>query len=242
MYEVACVVDAGAERLKNDDRAVVGGRVIDAGAYSASVQQVLAAVCDGVGGEAFGDEAAQLTASCFSGIPDGPINAGIIMEYIKRADELVQARQKKSLSHSKMASTIAGIYVNGSDFLAFNVGDSRVYRYRPPYIAQLSTDHSLMEELRAIGIEPGPEQEHIITHYIGGKASNPCIVDGRDKAFDCDIFMLCTDGVSDALDEIELESLFSVEEGLEAKCRRIIYAAIAKGSADNLSVVLIRRV
>lgn len=65
MYEVACVVDAGAERLKNDDRAVVDGRVIDAGAYSASVQQVLAAVCDGVGGEAFGDEAAQLTASCF---------------------------------------------------------------------------------------------------------------------------------------------------------------------------------
>lgn len=240
MYEVACLVDAGVGSKENDDRVVIGDRVVDNGTFSKQMPIAFAAVCDGVGGELFGNEAAQIVAACFSEAVPETLDIAQIAQRTELANARVLAAQKQDRFHAKMASTVAGIVVNGNDCIAFNVGDSRVYRYRAPYIAQLTTDHSVEEEMRALGLEPKEEQAHIITRFMGSKAVKPDIIDGTNKAFADDMYIICSDGVSDVIDDIELEEFLSKDLSLEDMCKEIVAAAIAKGSEDNLSVILIK--
>ena len=168
MLEAACLVEAGVKSPKNDDRVAMNSELMAEGSYSTICENHgLFIVCDGVGGEAFGYEAAEITTSIFSGLSGKELTIEIIKEHIVKANEAVLTAQKKDSYHARMATTIAGVYINGDDFIVFNVGDSRIYRYRNPYIMQLSTDHSVWQEQIDLGLEPKPEQRNMITHYLG---------------------------------------------------------------------------
>ena len=231
MLEIACMVDGGKRSPANDDRAAVNKQLVLQGFYSETVKgPSILVVCDGVGGEAYGYEAAEISANIFSNLSGAQLNADTIKENIEKANEAVIAAQKKDFKHSKMSTTIAGLYINENDFIAFNVGDSRVYRYRTPYIMQLSTDHSL------------PEQKNVITRYLGGCYSKPDIVEGIGKFFDKDVFALCSDGVWGSLDSDDFEDILSQDTGLEEKCKALVSLALKKGSTDNLSIIIARRI
>ena len=242
MFRVVCIVDEGIERNGNDDRAVVCRAVVCDGFYEEETKTVLAAVCDGVGGEAFGGKAAEIAVTHFSLLLDLNVTEEIIRSAINEVNTLIVNAQKEDKAYARMASTIAGIYLNGDDYIAFNVGDSKVFRYRPPYIAQLSTDHSLVEDLKELGLDAKPGQEHVITRYLGGQYSTPEIVDGKGKSLDCDVYLVCSDGISDVLSEIDLEELFSQPIPDGELCRKLVDMAIFKGSTDNLSAIIIRRI
>ena len=229
MLEIACFVDIGL-RTKNDDRVAVNSKLISKGSYSETAENsCLTIVCDGVGGEAFGNEAAEMVTDVFSRISGSKINVDIINDYIAKANEAVINAQKKDESHSRMTTTIAGLYINENDFISFNVGDSRVYRYRSPYIMQLSTDHSL------------PEKTNVITRYIGGDYAEADIVEGKSRVFDKDIYVLCSDGVWGSLKNEDFENELLQKSGLEEKCQSLVKLALEKGSRDNLSIIIIRR-
>lgn len=241
MFKISCVVDAGIGCYGNDDRAMVLRHVITEGFYEEIADTALAVVCDGVGGENFGYEAAEIVVNYFSQSLDQDITAESIRSRIADANSLILYAQKKDNSHRNMATTIAGIYLNDDDYIAFNVGDSKVLRYRPPYIAQLSTDHTLIEDLKELGIQPKPEHEHIITRCLGSHSAEPEIVYGKDKAFDCDVYIVCSDGISDVISDVEFECIMAADIPDKELCWKIIEVAISKGSKDNLSVIILRR-
>jgi len=241
MLEIACIVDIGI-RPKNDDRAAVNSELIPLGTHSeVSGNSCLVVVCDGVGGEKYGNEAAEIVADTFSRLSGNQLNVEIINENIKKANEAVITAQKTDINHSKMATTIAGLYINGDDFIAFNIGDSRIYRYRS-YISQISKDHSLWQEQIDSGLSPQPGQESVITRYIGGKFAVPEIVEGTGRVFDNDIYILCTDGVWGVLEDNDFEKVLSVYENINEACKTLISLAIEKGSQDNLSIIIVRRI
>ncbi|MDR0312489.1 MAG: serine/threonine-protein phosphatase [Treponema sp.] len=242
MLEIACVVEAGRRAPKNDDRAAINSKLVSQGSYTESAGETcLAVICDGVGGEAFGNEAADIVTDIFSRLSETPLTIDIINEYIVKANEAVIIAQKTDSKHSKMSTTIAGLYINGDDFIAFNVGDSRIYRYRS-YIAQISKDHSVMQEQIDLGLEPKPGHENIITRYIGGKHAIPEIVDGTGRVFYNDVYVLCTDGVWGVLEDNDLEDILSQDSKTEKACQALIDLALQKGSTDNLSAIIVRRV
>ena len=241
MFEIACVVDAGIGCHGNDDRAMVCHQVIDSGYYSTTAEQVFAVICDGVGGEAYGYEAAGIAAKHFASLDEQQLTAEQIRQELIAADMLIRQAQQQDAAHAQMASTAAGIWLSGDDFIAFNVGDSRVYRYRPPYIAQLSTDHSLTEEMKALGLEPKPEQVHVITQYLGGACHRPEVVDGHDMAFERDTYLICSDGISDVISDLELEEIMARNLPLKDLCWYLVEHAVEQGSEDNLSVIIVRR-
>jgi len=241
MLEIACVVEGGVKFPANDDRAAINNKLVTQGSYSETAETTcLVVICDGVGGEAFGNEAADIVTDIFSRLSGTQLTIDIIEEYIIKANEAVINAQKTDSSHSKMSTTIAGLYINGSDFIAFNVGDSRIYRYRS-YITQISKDHSIRQEQIDLGLEPKPWQENIITHYIGGTHAVPEIVDGTGRIFDNDIFILCTDGVWGVLDDDDFEKILSQKNKIDESCQALIDLALQKKSNDNLSIIIVRR-
>lgn len=242
MLEIACLVEAGVRAPKNDDRAAVNSELIAEGAYSATCENKgLFIVCDGVGGEAYGNEAAEITTGIFSGISNLELTVDIIKENIQKSNEAVLAAQKKDAARSRMSTTIAGVYIKDDDFIAFNVGDSRIYRYREPYIMQLSTDHSVWQEQIDLGLEPKPEHRSMITHYLGGRSCEPAIVDGKEKLFENDIFVICSDGVWDLLEFCDFENALYANKPLSEICKFLVELALEKGSDDNLSIIIVRR-
>jgi len=243
MLEIACMVDPGVKKPANDDRVFVNSTIISQNSYTETVDRMcLMAVCDGVGGEAYGNEAADIVVDIFSRISGTPLTIDIINEHIEKANKAVIAAQKNDLKHSKMSTTIAGLYINGNDFIAFNIGDSRIYRYRSPYISQISKDHSLRQEQIDLGFEPNPGQESIITHYIGGMCAIPEIVDGIGRVFENDIYILCSDGVWGVLAEDDFENVLSHGLSVKKSCEALISLALEKKSKDNLSIIICKRI
>jgi len=242
MLEIACVVDGGIRKPLNDDRAVVNGKLVSEGSYTETVDSAcLAVVCDGVGGEAYGYEAAEIVTEIFSHLSGTPLTVDLIDEYIAKANQAVIAAQKVDFTHSKMATTIAGLYINGDDFIAFNVGDSRIYRYRS-YISQISRDHSLWQEQIDLGLAPKPGQEGVITHFIGGPCAVSETVDGTGRVFNNDVYILCSDGVWGVLEDDDFENVLSKEKTVEKACEELVALALKKESKDNLSAIIVRRV
>lgn len=241
MLEIACVVDPGVKFPANDDRAAVNNKIIAQGSLSDTAETTcLVVVCDGVGGEAFGNEAADIATDIFSRLSGTKLTVDLINEYIAKSNEAVITARKIDFKHSKMSTTIAGLYVDGDDFIAFNVGDSRIYRYRS-YISQISKDHSIRQEQIDLGIEPKPGQECFITNYIGGMCMAPEIVDGTGRMFEDDVYILCTDGVWGVLTDDDFEKVLSSINKINEACQALIDLALQKGSQDNLSVIILRR-
>jgi len=240
MLEIACTVSGGARSPANDDRAAVNKKLVADGSYTETCETAcLAVVCDGVGGEAYGYEAAEIVTKHFSQLGETQLTVDLIKENIIKANQSVIDAQKKDSSHSRMATTIAGVYINGDDFIAFNVGDSRIYRYRS-YISQISKDHSLWQQQIDLGLEPKPGQRSVITHFLGGKSASPEIVDGKGRVFNNDVYIICSDGVWGVLEDDDFEKIISNYTTQEA-CEKLVALAFEKKSDDNLSAIIIRK-
>ena len=243
MYDIACLVEEGIGCHGNDDRALLGNQILRGGRLQEYREDhIWVAICDGVGGEAFGHEAAEIAINRLSEIFEKTVTVDFIHETLSDINQRVVEAQRKDYGHSKMATTVAGLYVHGDSFIVYNLGDTRVYRYRPPYIARLSSDHTLVEEMKALGLTPKAGQEHVITKFLGSHGCFPELVDGTEKVMDVDSFLLCSDGISDFISDLELEGYMNrCDDSLEL-CSILVEESIARGSEDNLSIIIVRKV
>ena len=239
MINMSCHIETG-KREKNDDRISINKTLISQGSHTESADRTcLVVVCDGVGGESFGNEAAETATALFSEKSDQELTKTEIENHIITVNNAIIHAQKKTPQHAKMATTIAGLYINNNDFITFNIGDSRIYRYRSPYIMQISTDHSLRQQQIDMGDEPTPGSESTITRYLGGNNAKPSITEGKGRILSNDIFVLCSDGVWGSLENEDFEQILTTDESLETKCQTLVSQALQNGSTDNLSVIIV---
>jgi len=169
-----------------------------------------------------------------------------VREIFYEANRRVVEAQSKDSYHRKMCTTAAGVIISKSDFISFNMGDSKVYRFRPPFIMQLSKDHSNFGELIEAGIinskdEISEEARQTITRYIGSmQAFEPEIKVGQGRVAYQDIFLVCSDGLSDVVTEIEMEEILSKDISLQDMCRELRERAVKNQSIDNISIILVK--
>ena len=242
MLSITCLVEPGARKPENDDRAVVNGVMIAEGMYSEEAKgPSLLVLCDGVGGEAYGYKAAEIAAGCFSWSSDMILSRGAIEALAASANHAIREARGQGRPFARMATTIAGLYIHDKDYVAFNAGDTRVLRFRAPYLYQISTDHTVWQEQVRAGGALRQGQENMLTRYLGGEYVQPDIVEGVGQVFPQDMYILCTDGVWHWLKDEEIERVLSDGQTLEGKCRTLVDAAMKNGSTDNLSVIIARR-
>ncbi len=233
---IKCIgkTDVGLKRSNNEDAFIVRP---DLGFCS---------VADGMGGAAAGEIASRIfvetAAEIFAEINPSETR----MEKVKRAFTLANRRILDHVTahpdRSGMGCTAEILTVSGEDIIIGHVGDSRTYRLRGGELRQLTVDHSLVQEQINKGIISEAEarthaMRHVILRAVGTKETVELdILKGRGIAGD--IFLLCSDGLTDMVDDAQIMKCMGHRDSLEAIADRLIECAKAAGGKDNITVVL----
>jgi protein phosphatase len=229
-YAVAS--DTGRRRRRNEDNYVVA--------------PPLFAVADGMGGAQAGEVASQLAASALeAGDSDGLEGTEQIDALIQEANRRIYDRASTDPTASGMGTTMTVALVEGMTVAIGHVGDSRAYLVRSEQMEQVTEDHSLVNELLKTGKLSEEEalihpQRSVITRAVG---TDPDVdVDGFTiEAEDGDVFLICSDGLSDMVsDEEILEVLHQSRDDLDKAVKALVAAANKGGGEDNITAVAFR--
>jgi PPM family protein phosphatase len=225
---VGVITDTGRKRRHNEDAYVC--------------EPPLFAIADGMGGPQAGEVASRLAAAALreSGTSGGGEQR--ILDLIQEANRRVYDRSNTDPHTSGMGTTITVALVDEGTVAFGHVGDSRAYLMRDQSIEQITEDHSLVNELLKTG-KLSPEeasahpQKSVITRALGTDpdvdADTFTIV-----AEPGDVFLLCSDGLTNMVDEdVILELVERDREDLDAALRALVRAANRGGGEDNITVV-----
>ncbi len=213
---------------------------------------LLCIVCDGMGGAKSGNIASTLAADVFvqevrrsfkSGM-DREKTGQMMMAAAKLANFTVYDQAQQFEEFDGMGTTLVAVLIQGKEAVLVNVGDSRAYIVSPDGIRCLTKDHSLVQMMVDRG-ELTPERART---YPGKNFITRAI--GTEPVVDCDLFhrnvdrgdylLLCSDGLSNMMDDQEI--LFEVIHGVNKQhcCRRLLEIAKNRGAPDNVTSVLIQ--
>ena len=212
---------------------------------------VLAVVCDGMGGERAGKEASALAIEEFfqrfsadykESLSDEDIRK-LLISSISAANSVIYTRARFDFKNFGMGTTCVAAFVNKKTAFIANVGDSRAYLIGDSRIDQLTNDHSMVQMMLAKGeISPEEAKNHpkknIITRAVGAEKTVICDYNIALKP-DNAALLICTDGLSNTVTD---EEIFSVVHDLppEESIDKLIELANAAGGPDNITAVLIK--
>jgi protein phosphatase len=222
------ITDTGRKRRRNEDAYVC--------------EPPLFAIADGMGGAQAGEVASRLAAAALkeSGAAAGGEHR--IYDLIQEANRRVYARSSTDPTTSGMGTTITVALVENGNVAFGHVGDSRAYLIRNGRMEQVTEDHSLVNELMKSGklsreeAETHP-QRSVITRALGTDPD----VDADTFTIEAqagDVFLLCSDGLTDMVGEREIQELVERNrENLDAALKSLVKAANRGGGEDNITVV-----
>ena len=144
-----------------------------------------------------------------------------------------------------MGATLCGVICSNGMYYGFNVGDSRLYRYHNQ-LEQLSTDHTEGQRLRKLNLlteeecQRFPRRKHLYK-YIGVNSELAADVFKIGHCVSESILMLCSDGLTDALNNEEIANILSKDGNIEYKGHLLIDQALERniGHGDNITLILI---
>ena len=249
-YVAAAKSDVGRKRQGNEDSFCLAP---DLGLY---------VVADGMGGHAAGEVASRLAVETIRewmakylggdkaaivgpAAASGSPEASYLLSSIRLANRLIFDAAQGRQDYAGMGTTLVAILTQGDTLMMAHVGDSRIYRIRDGRIAQVSRDHSFVQEQVDRGIISAEDAQvsqyrHMITRALGLRETVEVDL-VEEPAVAEDVLLLCSDGLSDLLEDEEI--LTAVQEhaaDLEQACQALVDRANRKGGDDNITTLLIR--
>ncbi len=226
-------------------------------------EQNLYLVADGMGGHASGEVASQIAVDTVAEFYEEtsqdkeltwPYKMEKDLDYeenrmaasIKLANLRIFEKAKGDPStHHGMGTTIVATYISDDTVYLGHVGDSRIYRLRDEELAQVTDDHSLlndyikMKDLTEEEIENFPHK-NVIVRALGMKETVQVDVN-IDEPEDGDIYLLCSDGLCDMISDDEIRDIMTAEsDDLDGCVEELIDAANEEGGNDNITIVLVK--
>jgi protein phosphatase len=242
--DVAAHTDIGPKRARNEDTI---STMIPA---EGSAEHPLGAafiVADGMGGLGAGDVASQTAVAEFTRryFSTSTVETDLLQRF-KLALESASARvrdQAARLGLPHIGSAAAGMLIQPSGtLLLFNVGDCRVYRVRHRKIERMTRDQSVTEKQLALGrITPEEARQarsSQVTAFIGQPMPLHAYVE-MDQGEQGDIYILCSDGLWGTIDAATMQAVVQ-HRSARAAAQALVSLALARGTRDNVSVVVIR--
>jgi protein phosphatase len=140
-----------------------------------------------------------------------------------------------------MGTTATVAAVHGDCLLCAQVGDSRAYLLRGGHLAQLTRDQTMVELLKASGIDVVSEDipTNVILQAVGSSVRLEVVVT-QTSFRSGDVVLLCTDGLCGVVDDQVIEAILAANEDPEAACDALVAAANEAGGPDNITVVVLR--
>ena len=144
--------------------------------------------------------------------------------------------------HRGMGCTAELLAFFDEGFILGHVGDSRTYRLRDGYLEQLTQDHTIVQQQVQEGlISPEQAKSHPMRNVIFravGIREELTVDLLAGKMFSEDLFLLCSDGLTDMIQDNEIQDILCSDIDLDHKADRLIESAKAAGGIDNITVVL----
>jgi PPM family protein phosphatase len=169
-----------------------------------------------------------------------------LREALDLANRRVYALADSRREFNGMGTTLVVGAMHDGQFIAAHVGDSRAYRFRDGSLTRLTSDHSLVQQLVEQGILSAAEarrapNRNIVTRAVGIEFEVECDLVEVD-ALDGDVFLLCSDGLTDMIDDATI-AYFCAEHTDDEPTRLVetlVNAALTEGGYDNISVVALK--
>ncbi|MBR5798711.1 MAG: Stp1/IreP family PP2C-type Ser/Thr phosphatase [Lachnospiraceae bacterium] len=202
-------------------------------------------VADGMGGHQAGDYASKCTVQTMVREIKGSFEKSAIRIFSKAicvANEQIRRKASEDESLAGMGTTVVAATCLGKYLQVANVGDSRLYIINDE-VRQITRDHSLVEEMvRMGGIDRETAKHHpdknIITRAIG--ARDTIEIDFfYEELKSGDIVLLCSDGLTNMLEDEEIGRILRDKSSLEERAEKLVEAANNNGGKDNIAVIII---
>ena len=205
-------------------------------------------VADGMGGHNAGDYAAQFCAkSVVSTVAESKEKTliGVLGSAIKKANEDLIKQAANKEEYEGMGTTFVAACIQDHNLIVANVGDSRLYIINENIIKQITEDHSLVEAMIKNGeIERKDARLHpnknVITRALG---ANPNVnIDFFEVNLEeGDIVLMCSDGLSNMLEDEEIKSIIDTCSNDPKKAaNKLLDKANINGGKDNIAIIIIK--
>ncbi|KIO49118.1 Stp1/IreP family PP2C-type Ser/Thr phosphatase [Nitrosospira sp. NpAV] len=232
----AGATDVGLRRSNNED------------AYAVMPETGIFALADGMGGAAAGEVASsyfiETTQAVFADMDSASeeTNYGLVQKTFRQANKRIFEHTAQHPDDEGMGCTADLLAFYRDRYVIGHVGDSRVYVLRAGNLRQLTKDHSLVQLQVDRGILTPEEarnhpQRNILLHALG---TDPVVSFDmlQGGGLDGDIFLMCSDGLTDMMDDAKIQDMLVSAETIQQKVKRLIVAALSAGGRDNITVIL----
>lgn len=215
-------------------------------------------VADGVGGSSAGEIASRQAIYTFLSLalhtPDwqfrwGPKEKNTVMwrmkDRFRRVNAALLRDAAANASLSGMCTTMTAAVTLGNDLIVGHIGDSRAYMLHHGKLVKLTRDHTVAERLVLDGIHT--PNDPLVLELRGllfqalGSREGECNPEVNDYLLsDEDQLLLCTDGLTDMVDEAKIESVLNSADSAKSSCRTLVELALENGGHDNVTVIVAR--
>ena len=246
--EVVWISDSGRVRNHNED--------------STAVDETLGLVilADGMGGYRAGEVASAMavtttfrrTRDSLASLVPGQTDkeTGLTYESLTVRDAIARANEDvfeaaTNISEFKgMGTTLVAALFYDNRLTCAHVGDSRMYAFREKQMAQLTVDHTVVQEFVQTGLYSVDEAREsfnpsLVTRALG--VEQDIVVDVHERSVKTDdLYLLCSDGLTDMVGEDKIELELAKPQPLEACAERLLQLANKGGGEDNISIILVK--
>jgi len=257
-YLVAALTHPGLSGKNNEDRFGVSAFMLD---DKAKTPVLLAVLADGIGGHRAGEVAAEIAVETLSRVvaeSDADRPREILQAAVLDASQAILAAAQGQDDRHGMGSTCACVWLIGNKLYTVTVGDSRIYLMHNGHIRQISTDHTWVQEALDYGLLQPDELKnhpnaHVIRRYLGsvkpvvpdfrlrledGEKDEPAQQNQGLGLFEGDRLLLCSDGLTDLVEEEEIATAFG-EHPQDQAVQFLVDLANERGGHDNITVISI---
>lgn len=221
--------DIGRRRANNEDSLYCGTKIW--------------AVADGMGGHAAGEIASAMAISVLAELDESEkITPELVEKALENANTMIYEYGIENNEARGLGTTVTGMALikeeDGGYWLSFNIGDSRIYRYRDEQLCQLTVDHSEAQKLVTAGIITREEARNhplgnLLTRALGSDIQ--CQIDLAKFPVSAkpETYLLCTDGLYNELSDLQIQNLLTHENPVPD----LIHAAKENGGRDNITAL-----
>ncbi len=240
--KVVGITDRGLVRTTNQDSYVLATN---------EKGELLALVCDGIGGNNSGDVASQEAIQYFSdafsknrGFKDAQDVETWLLYHARKANDAVFSKSVTKKEYYGMGTTLVGILISKVGYFSINIGDSRAYAYNLfDEFYCLTVDHTLVRDMLNHGEITVEEmknhpKKNVLTNALG--IWNDVRADIQQIHDEVKIFLVCSDGLHSYVEESRIVEILKDENlSLQKKCKRLLNSALFAGGPDNITILLV---
>jgi serine/threonine protein phosphatase PrpC len=232
------ITDTGLIRSNNEDYF---------GAYEGPFGDLII-VSDGVGGNEGGEIASQLAVQTvkqkFEDLNNDYNEKEKLTLALQKAHDAIKEKARTEPDLEGMGATAVVLLIINNEAFYAHIGDSRIYLIRDKQIHQLTKDHSLVQQMVDSNIlTPEETKEHpmrnVILKALGTKDGDRPDVSSALELFKGDIFVLCSDGLTEHVEKSEI-LLISLNNPTQAACQKLVQLAKERGGKDNITIQIVQ--